>query len=167
MFWNRKPIKRRQVNNVNVTHPKCHTTSKFTDRSMKKNQKSLFLTYVIWLICGWLGLHHFYLGRDIQAFIWWSTIGGFFGLGWFRDLWRIPEYVDDANDQPYFVEEFKRKIRFRKEPSFSVTRFSGQMLVGYFYGILVRLAIPEDAKWLPSILVPLGEIGRASCRERV
>lgn len=123
---------------------------------MKKNQKSLFLTYVIWLICGWLGLHHFYLGRDIQAFIWWSTIGGFFGLGWFRDLWRIPEYVDDANDQPYFVEEFKRKIRYRKEPSFSVTRFSGQMLVGYFYGILVRLAIPEDAKWLPSILVPLG-----------
>ena len=123
---------------------------------MAKNRKSLLVTYIIWLMWGWFGLHHFYLGRDIQAFIWWSTIGGFFGLGWFRDLWRIPEYVDDANDEAYFVEELKRKIRLRKEPAFSVTRFAGQMLVGYFYGILVRLAIPEEAKWLPSLLVPLG-----------
>ena len=64
--------------------------------------------------------------------------------------------MDDANDEPYYVEELKRKIRLRKEPAFSVTRFAGQMLVGYFYGILVRLAIPEEAKWLPSLLVPLG-----------
>lgn len=120
------------------------------------NQKSLLLTYIIWLIWGWLGLHHLYLGRDIQAFIWWSTIGGVFGLGWFRDLWRIPEYVDDANEERFFVEELKRKIKLRGEPTFSVTRFSGQMLVGYFYGILVRLAIPEEAKWLPALLVPLG-----------
>lgn len=123
---------------------------------MAENRKSLFLTYLIWLIWGWFGLHHLYLGRDIQAFLWWSTIGGFFGLGWFRDLWRIPEYVDDANDERYYVEELKRKIRLRKEPAFSVTRFAGQMLVGYFYGILVRLAIPEETKWLPSLLVPLG-----------
>lgn len=123
---------------------------------MSEKRKSLFLTYLIWLIWGWFGLHHLYLGRDIQAFLWWSTIGGFFGLGWFRDLWRIPEYVDDANDEPYFVEELKRKIRLRKEPAFSVTRFAGQMLVGYFYAILIRLAIPEEVKWLPSLLVPLG-----------
>ena len=120
------------------------------------NQKSLFLTYVIWLIWGWLGLHHLYLGRDIQAFVWLSTFGGVFGLGWCRDLWRIPEYVDDANEERYFVDELERKVRLRKEPAFSVTRFAGQMLVGYFYGILVRLAIPEEARWLPALLVPLG-----------
>ena len=80
---------------------------------MAKNRKSLLVTYIIWLMWGWFGLHHFYLGRDIQAFIWWSTIGGFFGLGWFRDLWRIPEYVDGAKDETYFVEELKRKIRLR------------------------------------------------------
>ena len=119
-------------------------------------RKSLFLTYVVWLIWGWLGLHHLYLGRDIQAFVWWSTVGGFFGLGWLRDLWRIPEYVDDANEEPYYIEDLKRKIRLRNEPPFSVTRFAGQMLVGYFYGILVRLAIPENSKWLPPLLVPLG-----------
>ena len=31
------------------------------------------------------------------------------------------------------------------------------MLVGYFYGLLVRLAIPEETpKWTPGLLVPLG-----------
>ena len=50
-----------------------------------------------WLLGGWLGLHHFYLGRDKQALVWWCLPGGYFGLGWFRDLWRIPEYVREAN----------------------------------------------------------------------
>ena len=124
---------------------------------MVERNKSLFITYVLWLVFGWLGLHHFYLGRDIQAFLWWSTIGGFFGLGWFRDLWRIPEYVDDANESPDFMEDIKKRIRLRKEPPFNVSRFAGQMLVGFFYGILVRLAIPEElSKWAPSLFVPFG-----------
>ena len=28
---------------------------------------SVILTYVLWLVGGWLGLHHFYLGRDKQV----------------------------------------------------------------------------------------------------
>ncbi|EDO43846.1 predicted protein [Nematostella vectensis] len=137
---------------------------------MVERKKSLLLTYIIWFKLGWLGLHHFYLGRDIQAFVWWSTFGGVFGLGWLRDLWRIPEYVEDANEDHYYIEELKRKIKLRKEPPFSTTRFAGQMLVGYFYGILTRLAIPESApKWTPALWVPLavasgiylvGNIGR-------
>ena len=124
---------------------------------MAERRKSLFITYVLWLFFGWFGLHHFYLGRDIQAFLWWSTIGGFFGLGWFRDLWRIPEYVDDANNSPDFIEDLKRRIGLRKEPPFNVSRFAGQMLVGFFYGILVRLAIPEEcSKWAPGLFVPFG-----------
>ena len=58
---------------------------------------SLCVTYLLWLLGGWLGLHHFYLGRDKQALVWWCLPGGYFGLGWFRDLWRIPEYVREAN----------------------------------------------------------------------
>lgn len=124
---------------------------------MAVRKKSLLVTYILWLVWGWLGVHHLYLCRDIQAFVWWSTIGGFFGLGWFRDLWRIPEYVDDANEDIYYMQDLKKKIRLRKEPPFSVSRFAGQMLVGYFYGLLVRLAIPEESpKWTPSLLVPLG-----------
>ena len=46
-------------------------------------QKSLFITYLLWLIGGWIGLHHFYLRRDKQAFLWWSTLGGVCLLGKF------------------------------------------------------------------------------------
>lgn len=137
---------------------------------MAEKRKSLLLTYILWILWGWLGVHHLYLGRDYQAFVWWSTIGGVFGLGWFRDLWRIPEYVEDANLSPSQVEEMKRKIKSGREPIFSVTRFAGQMLVGYFYGILTRLAIPDTIpKWSVGILVPftvavgvylVGNIGR-------
>ena len=125
------------------------------DNDMAK--KSLFVTYFLWLLFGWLGLHHFYLGRDRHAFIWWSTFGGIFFLGWFRDIWRIPEYVEDANEELDYMETLTRRMKLRKEPPFNVSRFAGEMMVGYFYGILVRLAIPEEAPaWLVGILVPFG-----------
>lgn len=138
--------------------------------NMVERKKSLILTYVLWIVWGWLGVHHFYLGRDFQAFVWWSTIGGVFGIGWFRDLWRIPQYVRDANLNTAEVEKRKKKIREGKEPPFSTSRFAGQMLVGYFYGILMRLAIPEAVpKIAVAVLIPLavaagvylvGNIGR-------
>lgn len=37
--------------------------------------KSLVLTYILWLFGGYLGLHHFYLRRDKQAFLWWCFPG--------------------------------------------------------------------------------------------
>ena len=58
---------------------------------------SVIIAYCLWLVGGWAGLHHFYLNRDKQAFVWWCLPGGYFGLGWIRDLWRIPEYVREAN----------------------------------------------------------------------
>lgn len=119
--------------------------------------KSLCVAYFLWLFFGVLGLHHVYLGRDRQAFIWWSTFGGIFWLGWFRDMWRIPSYVDDANEESYFMEILTRKMKHRKEPPFNVVRFAGEMIVGYFYGILVRLAIPQEApKSVVALMVVFG-----------
>jgi TM2 domain-containing membrane protein YozV len=37
---------------------------------------SLFVAYILWLVGGFFGLHHFYLGRDLQAFLWWCLPGG-------------------------------------------------------------------------------------------
>jgi hypothetical protein len=31
--------------------------------------KSIILTYILWLFGGGFGLHHFYLKRDIQGFL--------------------------------------------------------------------------------------------------
>jgi len=119
-------------------------------------KKSLCVTYFLWLLFGWFGLHHFYLGRDRQAFAWWTTFGGMCFLGWFRDLWRIPEYVDDANEEAYYMEELTNNMK-RSCPKFSIVRFAGQLMVGYFYGSLVKLALPPEAHlWIEIVLVCLG-----------
>ena len=111
--------------------------------------KNLLVAYFLWFFFGWSGLPHFYLGRDRQAFVWFTTFGGFWGLGWMRDLWRIPDYVDEANGEDYFMYELKNKMKRRKKPSFSIPRFAGMMMTGYFYGILMQLAIPEQ---VPTII---------------
>ncbi|XP_071792139.1 dnaJ homolog subfamily C member 22-like [Asterias amurensis] len=106
--------------------------------------KNLFVAYVLWWFLGWLGVHHFYLGRDRHAFVWWATGGGIFRLGWFRDLWRLPSYVDSANEEPYYMERLTEMIRIRKSPPFNPSRFIGQACFGTFLGHLSMLAISED-----------------------
>ncbi|XP_014664214.1 PREDICTED: dnaJ homolog subfamily C member 22-like [Priapulus caudatus] len=106
--------------------------------------KSVLTTYILWLIGGWFGLHHLYLGRDRHAFVWWCTMGGVFGMGWLRDLSRIPEYVDDANERPEYVTYLVSKFRSYEKPPFNVTRFAGQLILGSLFGYLTLLALPEN-----------------------
>lgn len=80
-----------------------------------KKLKSKFWAYVFWLFGGWFGAHHIYLERDEHAFVWLSTFGGYFGIGWFRDLWRIPTYVADANDQHEYIEWWKFQMRTNRK----------------------------------------------------
>jgi len=118
---------------------------------------SVILTYVLWLVGGWLGLHHFYLGRDKQAFLWWSTFGGCFGLGWLRDFFRIPSYVADADtaDEP-FTPPYPY-------PPISWTRNLAQMFVGCLFGFMIRVVVPDDIlqeyfvlKIVVHLLIPVG-----------
>ena len=73
-----------------------------------------------------------------QAFLWWSTFGGCFGLGWLRDFFRIPAYVADSTtaDEP-FHPPFPH-------PPLSWTRSLAQAAIGYFFGLLIRLAVPDE-----------------------
>lgn len=80
------------------------------DRKGKK-QKSTFWAYVLWLFGGLVGAHHLYLERDAHAFVYFSTFGGVGGIGWLRDIYRIPSYVADANEDARFIDDFKHKIR--------------------------------------------------------
>ncbi|XP_071941894.1 dnaJ homolog subfamily C member 22-like [Antedon mediterranea] len=104
--------------------------------------KSTLTTYLLWLIGGWFGMHHFYLGRDRQAFVWWCTWGGFC-LGWVRDLWRIPSYVDAANETYEYMDWLTSQLRNDRKPQFSLSRWIGQLVFATFCGYLVLCAIPE------------------------
>ncbi len=89
-------------------------------------QKSACVAYLLWLFGGYFGLHHVYLRRYRQALVWWCLPGGYFGAGWIRDLWRIPEYVRDANDDPGFVKKLREKMRECEKPAWSVSDENSQ-----------------------------------------
>lgn len=106
--------------------------------------KSVCITYFLWLFGGYFGLHHFYLRRYKQALVWWCLPGGYFGAGWFRDMWRIPEYVRDANDDPKYLKELAEKMRKTAKPPFSFVRFLGQLVLGNMFGILITIGTPNS-----------------------
>ena len=130
---------------------------------------NMVIAYVLWFFGGWWGLHHFYLGRDKHAFIWWSTCGGCFGLGWFRELWRLPEYVYAANKDPGYLADLNEKARRHLYPPFSVIRFGGELVVGFLFGLLLRLALPDEfvtttvGRLISIILPPLGVAVGKTC----
>lgn len=86
--------------------------------AQNKSKKSKFWAYFLWLFGGIFGAHHFYLGRDDHGFIWWCSLGGYFGCGWLRDLFKIPTYVADANNEPDYIEWFKNQVRANKKVIF-------------------------------------------------
>jgi len=104
--------------------------------------KSLILTYVFWLVGGAVGLHHVYLGRFKQAFLYWCMPGGYFGAGWFRDLWRIPEYVRDANNDPDFLADLSEKVRTWSKPPFKFVRFLAMTVASNLFATLAQIALP-------------------------
>ncbi|CAI6349317.1 unnamed protein product [Macrosiphum euphorbiae] len=106
--------------------------------------KSKTLTYLLWLVGGVCGLHHFYLGRDLQGVLWWCTFGGYFGFGWLRDLFYIGEYVADANKDEKYMKKVDYMVRVYEKPPFSTVRFTGMVVVAYLFSTVVSLAIPED-----------------------
>lgn len=105
--------------------------------------KSLLLAYVLWLIGGFIGVHHIYLRRYKQAFIWWCFPGGYFGAGWFRDIWRIPEYVKDANNDESYLNLLSDKMRDIPKPPVKIARLLGQLVVGNMFGVLCKMAFPS------------------------
>lgn len=52
--------------------------------------------------------------------------------------------VRDANEDPEFIERFVNKLRVHRKPEFSTSRFLFALMVGYLWGQLVLIAIPQD-----------------------
>ena len=61
--------------------------------------------------------------RDRQALVWWFLPGGYFGLGWIRDLWRIPEYVRESNREDGWWALEEEKMRRSDRPPWKMARW--------------------------------------------
>ncbi|XP_017771710.1 PREDICTED: dnaJ homolog subfamily C member 22 [Nicrophorus vespilloides] len=130
----------------------------------KEKKKSVLIAYVCWLFGGIFGLHLFYLERDAHAFLTWSTFGGY-GIGWLADITKIPKYVRDCNEDKEFIEEFIEKLKRNRKPPFSTSRFTSAIMVGYLWGQLILIAIPQNdfaginwsfVHWVVPLAVGLG-----------
>ncbi|XP_055520430.1 dnaJ homolog subfamily C member 22 [Leucoraja erinacea] len=97
--------------------------------------KRLLITYVLWALGGPLGLHHIYLGRDSHALLWMVTFGGF-GIGWIREFWQLPKYVQNANIR---YQKIQRKRD--PQPSMKIIRPLGKFVVGVYFGIIALLSL--------------------------
>lgn len=126
-----------------------------------KKGKSLLISYTLLIFGGIIGLHHFYLGRDRHAFLYWSTLGGILGLGCLRDLWRLPCYVEDANEDNYVqVTKSNRNKQTSKRPPFTFIRLIAQACIACIYGFIASLVIPNETHihhYISLLLMATGE----------
>lgn len=119
------------------------------------------VAYTLWLILGFFGAHHFYLGRDHQGLLWLTSFGGLFTLGWVRDFMRIPAYVRESNKDSVYLSNMTREVRRRKRPSVweNFIRIIAQVGFGWFYRGLILYALPEEYAvntYVVFFLAPLG-----------
>lgn len=57
---------------------------------------SLGAAYLLWFFLGFLGVHHFYLGKVGRGIGYLLTFGWFM-IGWFIDLFTLPSQVQRIN----------------------------------------------------------------------
>ncbi|XP_066526220.1 dnaJ homolog subfamily C member 22 [Hoplias malabaricus] len=109
----------------------------------------LIVAYALWAVGGPWGLHHLYLRRDSHALLWILTLGGF-GVGWLREFFRIPAYVNDANKE---AEGVKRRAP-NTPPSVGLVRFAGQICVGIYFGSVALICL-NTLSFFYLIVLPL------------
>ncbi|KAJ8397059.1 hypothetical protein AAFF_G00011130 [Aldrovandia affinis] len=112
--------------------------------------KGVVTAYALWLVGGPLGLHHLYLGRDSHALLWLLTLGGF-GVGWARELFRIPAYVGEANREAAGRTMRRHQAR---PPAVSLARFTGQVCVGIYFGVVALISL-SSLGFFHLIVLPL------------
>ena len=71
-------------------------------------KRSLVESYLLWLVFGFLGAHHFYLRRTEWGILYFLT-GGLVGCGWLIDMFRMPYLVSQVNKRSQDETSVKRK----------------------------------------------------------
>lgn len=112
--------------------------------------KSVMAAYALWAIGGPLGLHHLYLRRDSHALLWMLTLGGF-GIGWVREVIRIPAYVSEANQD---TAKGRKRNATMILPPIGPVRFAGQVCVGIYFGTVALIGL-KSLSFFYLIVLPL------------
>jgi len=109
-----------------------------------------FLALLLWIPpFGWLGLHHFYLGRHLHGLLWATSCGGYV-IGWLRDLFCLESYCEIANSRQKGEE---RKPENYPRPPYTIAHFFGQaFLAGRWLRYSLGLPIPELLEYLMKVL---------------
>lgn len=117
-------------------------------------KKYCLATFLFWLFGGWWGLHHFYLGRDKQGFLWATSCGGFI-VGWLKDFSSLARYTEEANE--------KYPLKLSKRPSvFSeMHRMLAMLIFSLFYRTIVANAVPTSVPSYNLIVLFVAPVGTA------
>ena len=92
--------------------------------------------YLLWLIGGWTGSHHFYLGRHLQGVIWVTTCN-MLGMGWLRDVVRIPDYVRLANASAQHERYMTKYMQLTQVPPMNGSHVMAMAMLGTWYYYVV------------------------------
>ena len=111
----------------------------------ENEKKRTWLAYVYYLLAGWTGLHHFYIGRDFNAFLWGTTFGGF-GLGLLTDLFRLPDLIADANEEDLQMKQLRLEMEHRKKPAWKLERLFYLLATGTLYDLIFSSCLPSEWK---------------------
>jgi len=91
--------------------------------------------YVLWLVNGWS--HLLYTKRDYQALLYVTTLN-MFGIGYFHDMLRIPDYLEEKDWDAPAIERMKTTMRSRAAPKTSPKTVIAQVLYGAIVGCIIR-----------------------------
>jgi TM2 domain-containing membrane protein YozV len=61
-------------------------------------EREVWVTYLLWFLLGFVGVHKFYLGKMGWGILYIFT-GGLFVIGWLVDIFTIPSQVRRYNEQ--------------------------------------------------------------------
>lgn len=110
-----------------------------TASDWKPGDRGIMMAYLLNVFGGYLGLHHFYLGRPLHAGLWLCSpgLGGFFGLGAFLDLFKLPGYAAVRNAEPSARDQLDLDQKYYKAaPPWRFSRIIGCWLFGAWFGVI-------------------------------
>ncbi|CAE8600973.1 unnamed protein product [Polarella glacialis] len=122
-------------------------------QTWKQGDRSLFLAYVLAAAGGWLGLHHLYLDRPIQALLWACSpcLGGFFSIGLVLDFWKLPGYMSVRTATLEAAEHLTAEMKHRKVPPWRSSRTIGALCFGLWFAkvgsLLGPSSLPPDSHY--------------------